>query len=126
VNNKGQVLVFFVLLIPTLILIAAYVIDVGYSYYRSNELNNLNRMVIKYGLEHIDNSDVRSKMIDLMYKNDNSIDSYELTIENNIVTLKIKKSVESIFGKIANIKFYNLASNYRGYFKDGRIIIEKG
>jgi hypothetical protein len=83
-------------------------------------------MVIKYGLEHIDSSDVRSKMIGLMYKNDNSIDSYELTIENNIVTLKIKKSVESIFGKIANIKFYNLASNYRGYFKDGRIIIEKG
>lgn len=125
-DRKGQVLVFFVILIPLLITLAAFTIDLGYAYYQSNKLNSINHMLIKYGLNHIDRSDVRTKMIDMLYKNDKSIDSYELSISDNKISLKINKTVDSIFGKIINIKFYYLSSKYSGYIQNNRIIIEKG
>ena len=103
-NRNGQVLVFFVILIPIFLTIAAFAIDLGYNYYQSNALNNLNKMVIKYGMKHIENNNVRTKMIDLIYKNNHDIDEYTLLIENNKITLVMKESVDSIFGKVINIK----------------------
>lgn len=125
-NKKGQVLVFFVILIPIFIAIAAFSVDVGYNYYQSSKLHSISHMVIKYGLEHIKDSDVRTKMVDLIYKNDGDIDSYELSIKDNKITLTTKKTVESIFGKAINIDFYYIKASYTGYIKDNKIIIEKG
>jgi hypothetical protein len=125
VNRRGQVLVLFVILIPLLIAIAAFTIDMGYSFYQSNRLNNINHIVIEYGLKHIDDSNVRAKMIDLLYKNDNQVDAYDLKIENNKITLNIKETVDSIFGKAINIDFYYLSSTYVGYVKNNHVTIEK-
>lgn len=125
-NRKGQVLIFFVILIPLLLAIVAFAVDIGHSYYQSNKLHSINRMVLKYGLDHIEDSDVRAKMIDLLYKNDRKIDSYELTIDGNKITLETKKTVESVFGKAINIDFYYISSKYVGYINNNKIIIEKG
>jgi len=124
-NKKGQVLVFFVILIPVLVTIAAFAIDMGYNFYQSNKLHSINHMVLKYGLEHISRSDVRTKMIDLLYKNDKDIDSYELKIEDNNITLMTKKTVDSIFGKAINIKFYYIEATYAGSITNNEITIEK-
>jgi hypothetical protein len=125
-NKNGQVLVFFVILLPMLIVAAAYVIDMSYGYYHSNKLNNLNKMVIKYGLDHISEADVKNKMVDLIYKNDSSIDTYEISINNGKISINIKKTIDSIFGKAINIDYYYLSSTYSGYIKNGTKIIEKG
>lgn len=125
-NRKGQVLVFFVILIPLLIAVAAFAIDVGYAYYQSNKLHSINHMVIKYGLKHIGDSNVRAEMIDLLYKNDSDIDSYDLVIDGNKISLKINESVDSIFGKVIHIDFYYISSQYVGYIKNNKITIEKG
>ena len=119
-NKKGQVLVFFIILIPIFLTIAAFAIDLGYNYYQSNVLNNLNKMAIKYGMN------VRTKMIDLIYKNNRNIDEYTLLIENNKITLVMEESIDSIFGKVINIKTYYLTSKYRAYYKNDVLIIEKG
>lgn len=125
-NKKGQVLVFFIILIPIFLTIAAFAIDLGYNYYQSNVLNNLNKMAIKYGMKHINDSNVRTKMIDLIYKNNRNIDEYTLLIENNKITLVMEESIDSIFGKVINIKTYYLTSKYRAYYKNDVLIIEKG
>ena len=49
-NNKGQSLVLFILIIPMLIGIAAIVIDVGNAYNQKNEMNNAIELVLEYGL----------------------------------------------------------------------------
>ena len=49
-NNKGQSLVLFILIIPMLIGIAALVIDVGNAYNQKNEMNNAIELVLEYGL----------------------------------------------------------------------------
>lgn len=125
-NRKGQVLVFFVILIPIFLTIAAFAIDLGYNYYQSNALNNLNKMVLKYGIKNIEKPNVRTKMIDLIYKNNKKIDEYDLVIEKNKITLVLKESIDSIFGKVINIKMYYLTSKYRAYYKNDVLIIEKG
>lgn len=125
-NKKGQVLVFFVILIPMLLAIAAFAIDVGYSFYQSNKLHSITHMALKYGLNHPDDPDLRAKIIDLIYKNDSKIDSYELVIEDNKITITTNKTVDSIFGKALNIDFYYISAKYVGYIKNNKIVIEKG
>lgn len=125
-NKKGQVLVLFIIMIPLFIACLALVIDVGYSMHHSYRLNNVNRMVIKYGLERIDEVDIRAKMVDLLYKNDSDIDSYDLVIEDNQITLKTNKTVDSVFGKVINIDFYSISSEYVGYIRQDKLVIEKG
>jgi hypothetical protein len=124
-NRKGQVLVLFVILIPILVALAAYSIDMANIYYRSTKLNNLNHMVLEYGLKHIKENDVREKMEDLLYKNDNDIDDYEIVIKDNEISISANKTIESIFGKAINIDVYRLSSKYVGYIKSGKIVIEK-
>lgn len=124
-NRNGQVLIFFVIFIPILIGVVALVIDIGYSYNQLNKLNNINRMIIKYGLNNLNDDDISSKMIDLIQKNDD-IDSYTLNIKNNQITLTLNKNIDSIFGNVLNIKVYNLSSTYKGYIKNNKFVIEKG
>lgn len=125
-NNKGQVLVLFVILIPIFVLIAAFTIDMGYNFYESNKLDNINKMVIKYGLKHLDKENLKAKLIDLLHQNDSDIKSYSIYIDNNKITVNINKTIDSVFGKIINIDTYHLSSTYKGSIIDDRIFIEKG
>lgn len=125
-NNKGQVLVFFVVLIPVFIALAAFAIDISYTYYQSNKLDNINRMVIKYGLNNLTDDDIKSKMAELLLKNDSDISNYEINIKNNVITLKAEKEINSIFSGFLNIETYHLSSDFKGYNKSGKVIIKKG
>ena len=49
-NNKGQSLVLFILMIPILLGILALVIDVGNVIYQKNEIDNMILFVLDYGL----------------------------------------------------------------------------
>lgn len=125
-NKRGQILTFFIILLPIFIFVATYVIDMSFNLYRNNKLDNLNKMVIEYGLNHLNDDDVKNKMADLIYKNDGGINSYNLTIKNGVITLKLEKKIDSIFGRIINIDTYNISSSYIGYIKNNKEIIEKG
>lgn len=124
-NNRGQILVFFIILIPVLVLIAAYSIDMAHVYYRSTKLNNLNRMVLEYGLDNIKDSDIKSRMEELLIKNDADLTSYSITIKDDKINISLNKKIDSIFGKIINIKSYQISSNYHGYIQNGKTKIEK-
>lgn len=125
-NNKGQVLILFVILIPVFVLIAAFTIDIGYNFYESNKLDNVNKMIIKYGLKNLDKDNLKAKLIDLLHHNADDIESYSIYIDNNKITININKKIDSIFGKIINIDTYQLSSIYKGSIIDDKVFIEKG
>ena len=50
-NNKGQSLVLFVLLMPIILGIIVLVVDVGKSLVEKNSINNKIELVMEYGLE---------------------------------------------------------------------------
>ena len=72
-NNKGQSLVMFIILLPILLLILTLVYDVGNAIYEKDRLSNTNYMVVDYALDNIDSID-EDDLNTLILKNDNNLD----------------------------------------------------
>lgn len=125
-NRKGQTLAIFVVFLPIFIMIGTFVIDLGLSKYNDNKLDNITKMVIKYGLNNIE-SEPYNDMVDLIYQNDSEIDNYniEIDLENRKIKMSVDKATNVLFGNIFGKSFYKQKSSYVGYIKDENIIIER-
>lgn len=122
-NNKGQSLVLFILVIPILLGIMALVIDVGKAFNEKNNMENTIEFVIDYGLEK---ETLEEKELALLL--DYNLNNYEnnLKVEEDKITISSKTYVEGIFTNILNIKGFTIESSYRGYLNEaGKKIIEK-
>lgn len=98
-NNKGQVLILFVLLIPIFLLILVLVIDIGNAMYQKKELDNICSLASEEALNVDD-----IKLEEFIKLNDNKID--KIIIDENNITLK--KQVDGILSSIINIKVFNV------------------
>ena len=125
-NSKGQSLAIFVIFVPVFIMIGILVVDVSFARYNARRLDNINKLVINYGLEHIE-SDPYDTMVDLIYKNDSEVDDYEIKInlEEKKINVNISKSTKGFFGSIVGKEIYKEKSSFIGYIKDDKKIIEK-
>lgn len=125
-NSKGQSLAIFVIFVPVFIMIGTLVIDVSFARYNARKLDNINKLVINYGLDHIE-SDPYDTMVDLIYKNDSEVDDYEIKInlEEKKINVNISKSTKGFFGSIVGKEIYKEKSSFIGYIKDDKKIIEK-
>ena len=125
-NSKGQSLAIFVIFVPVFIMIGTLVVDVSFARYNVRKLDNINKLVINYGLEHIE-SDPYDTMVDLIYKNDSEVDDYEIKInlEEKKINVNISKSTKGFFGSIVGKEIYKEKSYFIGYIKDDKKIIEK-
>ena len=126
-NNNGQALTLFVIFVPVIIMVGTLVTDISYAKYQSRRLDNTNKEVIKYGLNHI-SDDPYEDMVNLIYKNDSDIDSYEINIDNldKKIIVVLKKSSKGFFGKIIGKDIYEEKSIYEGKIIDNKISIKKG
>ena len=100
-NNKGQVLIFFVLLIPIFILILILVIDVGNALNQKKALDNICNLAVEES-SNLDNN----KLEEYIKLNDNSIES--IIIEEDNITLK--KNVKGVLSQIINIEIFKIES----------------
>lgn len=125
-NSKGQSLAIFVIFVPVFIMIGTLVVDVSFARYNARKLDNINKLVINYGLEHIE-SDPYDTMVDLIYKNDSEVDDYEIKInlEEKKINVNISKSTKGFFGSIVGKEIYKEKSSFIGYIKDDKKIIER-
>lgn len=125
-NSKGQSLAIFVIFVPVFIMIGTLVVDVSFARYNVRKLDNINKLVINYGLEHIE-SDPYDTMVDLIYKNDSEVDDYEIKInlEEKKINVNISKSTKGFFGSIVGKEIYKEKSSFIGYIKDDKKIIER-
>ena len=71
-NNKGQSLVMFIVLIPIVLLVFTLVYDVGNAIYEKERLSNTNYMTIEYALDNINNVN-ENDLIELIMKNNSSL-----------------------------------------------------
>ena len=125
-NSKGQSLAIFVIFVPVFIMIGTLVVDVSFARYNSRKLDNINKLIINYGLDHIE-SDPYNNMVDLIYKNDSEVDDYEIKInlEEKKINVNISKSTKGFFGNIIGKEIYKEKSFFIGYIKDDKKIIER-
>lgn len=94
VNNKGQTLIVFVILLPILLMIMSIIIDFGMLYIEKRNISNNLEDAITYYLNNIDDSNVRSDTINYLNKN---IDNIRLNVneDENYIIFNIKKERKS-------------------------------
>lgn len=121
-NNKGQSLVLFILIIPILLGITALVIDVGETILTKNNINNKIELIIECGLvDELTSEEVK----ELAEYNLKDYD-YQVNVEDNIIEINVNTYVEGIFSNILEFKGFNIQSEYRGIMNDKeKVIIEK-
>ena len=122
-NNKGQSLVMFILILPILLLMFILVVDVGNVLINKQELDNINYLTIEYGLDNITNNNLESKLIDMININNRNLNEINVSIEDNKIIITTKKNINGILLK--GLKILSIESNYEGYIENNKKIIER-
>lgn len=94
-NNRGQALVEFILLLPIMILIIFVTYDFGNIYYNKTELqNDLSLIKELYEKDEIDtlNNYIKEKELTIDYKTN-----------NNLTTIEVTKNVDTLTPFLENI-----------------------
>ena len=124
INNKGQSLVIFIVMIPIIILIMILVMDIGNLSYEKQELDNINKIVLNYGLDNIDKLEIVNDMYALA-KNNNPKVNYKINYNNKEFIITSKYYVKGVCTKIINVDGYLAKSTYKGYLKNDKHIIKR-
>ena len=120
-NNKGQTLVLFVLIWPRIVFIMLLVIDVSNMFITKQELNNINKIVLNYGLDIIEEENIDSKLEELINKNVLN-NEHTIRIDNGIIEVEIKKNIQGI---VTKKKIYEVKSTYKGYIEEDKKVISR-
>lgn len=124
-NNKGQSLVLFVILIPIILIILFMVYDIGNIVLLKEKLDNINYLTIDYGLDNIDDNTIKNKLNDMIIKNKSDIDKININIENNIISLSLEDRINNKISILKNFKSIKVTSKYIGYIENNKKIIRK-
>lgn len=124
INNKGQSLVMFVLIIPIFLLILTLVYDVGNAIYEKDRLSNTNYLTIEYGLNNIDTV-TENDLKNLINQNTSNLKYIYVTIEDNQIEIKMEKDAKSIIGKMFNFNLVKIISHYKGKIINNQKEIER-
>lgn len=120
-NNKGQTLIIFVILIPILILVAALVVDTGLMTFEKERY----RGIIENGIEEYFDTGNVEETEKIFSLNDIPKEEYTIIIQENQIEVSLNTSIEAIFGKIINLQEYEIKMNYVGTKEGERVIINK-
>lgn len=121
-NSRGQSLILFVLLVPVMFLILMMVYDIGSMALLKNELDDINYMVLDYGLDHLSEEGIDSKLEEIIVKNKQDINASVSIVEDKIYVIlddNINNKL-SIINKITSVK-----SSCVGYMEDDKKVIKK-
>ncbi len=120
-NNKGQTLIIFVILIPILILVAALVVDTGLMTFEKERY----RGIIENGIEEYFDTGNVEETEKIFSLNDIPKEEYTIIVQENQIEVSLNTSIEAIFGKIINLQEYEIKMNYVGTKEGERVIINK-
>ena len=124
-NNKGQSLILFVLMLPVLLFVMILVIDMGNLMVEKQKLNNINYIMIDYGLSNITKEDLEEYIYNYLKLNDEKIDKIKVSKTDNDITINLGKKESSMLGHILNLKEVEIISSYRGSIIDDKKVIER-
>lgn len=123
-NNKGQSLVMFIIIIPIFCLILTLVYDVGMAIYEKNRLSNTTYMVIEYGLDNINDVN-ESNLIELIQKNTDNLSYIYVVIEDSQIEIMLSKNIKGIVGKMFGFNLVEVNTCYEGKIVNGEKKIER-
>lgn len=124
-NNKGQTLVIFLILIPIIIVILTLVIDLGLVQSTKTKMLKVTEMIIE---DVIDKEGYdKEELVKRLYKeNKIKYTSLKVTFDDNKLSINIIKNIDGLFGKFISLNNYKIEISLTGYRQNDKIIIEKG
>ena len=124
-NNKGQSLVLFVVILPILLLILIFVMDIGKVILLKQELINISDLVLDYGLDKINNENLETELEELINLNKNDIDNIEVIKKNDKIYVNLNDKVEGNLSGIINLPVFKVKTSYVGYIEKNEKRIER-
>ena len=118
-KNSGQVLILFILILPILFMILGLVIDVGLSYLEKRKVDNVINEAIYYALN--DDNNVLDNTRKYIQKNIDNIDNLNVSLNDNIVEIKLSKRHKSLFVNILKKNDNLITANWFGYKDNDKI-----
>lgn len=120
-NNKGQSLVAFILLLPVIFVFVTGIWEIGNISYINSKTDEEIKSILKYGLKHIEEENVQEKITTLLDKNVEA--SKEIIVEENKIVIKTNYEYQNLYSKY--IKPIEIKKTYIGKKENDKIIIEK-
>lgn len=144
-NNKGQSLVLFVVVLPILLLVIVLVVDIGRIIIYKQELDSISNIVLDYGLDNLNKNDLseeifneellnednlteddlKKELVNIVKLNNNDIDKINIEIIDNKIYLELNDSLEGLFTGIINVSIFDVNSSYVGYIENEEKKIER-
>ena len=119
-NNKGQVLIIFVIFLPILLMILGFTIDFGLLSIEKRKISNNTYDAVEFYINNLNDIDIKNKSTKLLESNLNDIDIK--IIDNNeyveITVIKNRKCLYNILSRNQEIKIV-----YKG-FKESKEVIK--
>ena len=123
-NNKGQSLILFVLLIPIIFLILLMVYDIGSMVLLKNELNDINYMAMDYGVSHMEDENIDTILNDLIIKNKRDA-SVKIEIIDDKLYIDISDNINNKLSLFNKLDTFSIKSSYVGYMEENEKVIRK-
>ncbi len=120
-DRKGQTLVLFIIFIPLLLSLAAFVIDTGIIIKENLHLKNVSMMVLKDTYDKDNNIELANN---LFKKNKIATDKLIIKQYDNYRTLENTIKIDSVFGQVIGINEYTIKIKLMA-MKTGENIIVK-
>lgn len=121
-NNHGQTLVLFIIFIPVLLMLCAFVIDTGVVFKENNKLSSTTKIVLEEAMEK-DLDDQRIK--ELFEENEIPTSDLKIQREESKITIKVDYRIDSIFAKMIGIKDYEIKINETIQKENDKYILKK-
>ena len=116
-NNKGQVLVLFVILLPVILLLLLITIEVGNIYLDKSKNQNIIKDIIRENLKETPNTEKINTLID---NNIKDIEEKTVFTSENELRMNIKQN-KKLFGRKLKIEY-----KIKGIKENENIIISEG
>lgn len=119
-NNKGQTLVIFVIVLPILLMIFTLIIDLGFIYIEKRNMNDIVYDSVEYYLENITDINIEEKSKKLLNKNIKNIEDIKINENDEYVEIYVSKTRESLYSIITHDT--EISVSYIGYKENKKII----
>lgn len=125
-DRKGQVLVGFLLLLPLLLILFVFVIDIGFMKVEERKLENTVKEAITYGLkQESPEEEVQQQVETMIRKNIDNIEFLDTAVTNGNIQVHLSTRQKNVFGIILNQRMYKIEKRYQGYLENETIKIIK-
>lgn len=120
-NNRGQTLVLFVMLLPIMFLVMVLVFDIGKCMLEKQKLNSISSMAVSYGIEHSNDDDIENKINELIILNCKDVSNIVIDVNDDYISVDLSEGVKGIFGSLVGKSSFKVRSYYIGNINDKKI-----